>query len=93
MIRLQGNLEFHSANSQIRLFRKDGEAICAIQGWPQPFSLFKLSQIKLPKVIKHEKVKILYNNRQVGYFQNGSFKLTGYFAGLLAFFDYLKSMF
>jgi|GEM_PF-2961785 len=93
MIRLQGNLEFHSTNSQIRLFRKDGEAICAIQGWPKPFSPFKLRQIKLPKAIKHEKVKILYNSRQVGYFQNGSFKFTGYFAGFLAFFGYLKSIF
>lgn len=91
MIRLQGNLEFHSANSQIRLFSKNGEVVCAIQGWPRPFSPSELSRIKLPKTIKHEKIKILYNNRQVGYFQNGNFKLTGYFGGFLAFVDFLKS--
>jgi len=93
VIRLKGNLEFNSSNSQIRLYQKDGEAICAINGWPHPFSPQKLSQIKLPESIEHEKVKILYNNRHVGYLENGRFKLTGYLVGIMAYFDYLKSIF
>jgi len=91
VIRLQGSLEFLSANSQIRLIRKDGEATCAVNGWPHPFTPIGLSHLKLPKEIKHEKVNILYNDRPIGYIKDGSFKLTGYFTGLRAYVDYLKS--